>query len=480
MLAYWGAEVLAFFLQKPTSANRHVNTPTRQNTNTFSIMFNSLPHHFREHKLQADVRTLLLLRKAMEKGLVQTLGDLYLTLRSMVAKDPKDYGPFTVAFYDYFLAIQIKEGESLESAVIRSESFKQWRHMIQEEEKPEEEPDVKELLDRYLDEVHMSSFNIQEVVSGEEIFNKSDANRPDLNPDDDSAAPEEIDKAADYRNMSMEQLQERLKQIAERQKGKHRGGSHWIGTNGRSPFGFNGAALAGMRIGGSGGGKTARAVIGDKRFYPVDMDKTLTDDGIDVALAALKGIEEESSEEYLDIPVTIKEGLKQGGIFLPHISEKVNPKIQVALFVDNGGMSMLPYVRLVNKLFAKMKKRFAHDLKTYYYHNTLYKGAYTDERRRKFETIDKICSMDKNYSIFIIGDADMAPYELSVTSRETWQKLKDRFERIIWLNPMNERYWYASDTIPVLKQLIPMQPLSPKGIEKAVEEMNRKRKYSKL
>lgn len=443
-------------------------------------MFDSLPHHFREHKLNADVRTLLLLRKAMEKGLVQTLGDLYLTLRSMVAKDPKDYGPFTVAFYAYFLAIDIKSGESLESAVIRSESFKQWRHMITEEEKSEEEMDVKELLDRYLDEIHLTSFDIKKIVSGEDVFKNNDARRPDLNPDDNNAPPEKVDEAADYRNLSMEELQERLKEIAKHQKGKHRGGNHWIGSNGRSPFGNNGAALGGMRIGGSGGGKTARAVIGDQRFYPVDREKTLNDNGIDVALAALKGIEEESSEEYLDIPVTIKEGLKQGGIFLPHINEKITPKIQVALFVDNGGMSMLPYVKLVNKLFAKMKKRFAHDLKTYYYHNTLYKGAYTDERRRKFESIEKICSMDKNYSIFVIGDADMAPYELSSTSRESWQKLKDRFERIIWLNPMNERYWYASDTIPTLKNIIPMQPLSPRGIEKAVEEMNRKRKYAKL
>ena len=443
-------------------------------------MFQSLPHHFREHKLNADVRTLLLLRKAMDKGLVQTLGDLYLTLRSMVAKDPKDYGPFTMAFYEYFLAIDIKHGESLESAVIRSESFKQWRNMILEEEKPDEEPEVKEMLDRYLDEVHLSSFDIQKILSGEDIFRKSDANRPDLNPDDNAAPPDTIDTMADYQNIPMEEMMKRLEEISKRQRGKHRGGSHWVGTGGRSAFGNNGAAIGGIRVGGTGGSKGARAVIGDKRFYPVDKEKTLTDDGIDVALAALKGIEEESSEEYLDIPITIKEGLKQGGIFLPHIKEKVNPKIQVALFIDNGGMSMLPYVRLVNKLFSKMKKRFAHDLKTYYYHNTLYKGAYTDERRRKFESMDKICNLDKNYSIFIIGDADMAPYELSTTSRESWQKLKDRFERIIWLNPMNEKYWYASDTIPILKQIIPMEPLSPKGIENAVEEMNRKRKYSKI
>ena len=87
-------------------------------------MFESLPEHFRQYKLKADVRTLMLVRKSMEKGLVNTLGDLYLVLKGLLTNDPKDYGPFTTAFYQYFLNIDIKNGEQLDGAILRTETFK--------------------------------------------------------------------------------------------------------------------------------------------------------------------------------------------------------------------------------------------------------------------------------------------------------------------------------------------------------------------
>ena len=61
---------------------------------------------------------------------------------------------------------------------------------------------------------------------------------------------------------------------------------------------------------------------------------------------------------------------------------------------------MTPYVRLVLKLFSKMKRRFAHDLKTYYFHNSIYGGAYTDPARRHFEPIDQILANAKDYNVF--------------------------------------------------------------------------------
>ena len=140
---------------------------------------------------------------------------------------------------------------------------------------------------------------------------------------------------------------------------------------------------------------------------------------------------------------------------------------------------MTPYVRMVRKLFSKMKRRFAHDLKTYYYHNTIYDGLYTDERRLKFEKLSKILKQDKNYSVFVIGDADMAPSELTPRSYNNWEELKKRFPRMVWLNPMEKRFWNVSDTVPYLKRIFPMFGLTPKGIEKAVQQMNKKRKYAK-
>jgi uncharacterized protein with von Willebrand factor type A (vWA) domain len=212
----------------------------------------------------------------------------------------------------------------------------------------------------------------------------------------------------------------------------------------------------------------------------VDTHLILQDNNIDVALAFLKGIEDESVERYLDVPTTISEGVKEGGIFLAHEKEKIDQKVQVILLIDNGGWSMSPYIESVTKLFSKMKRRFAHDLKTYYFHNTLYDGAFTDEYRSKMEKIENICKLDKNYAVFIIGDADMAPYELSQGSLKTWMLLKERFERVIWLNPMDTQYWYSATTVEMLRQIFEMFPLSPHGIEKGVESMNRKRRFGRV
>ena len=216
-------------------------------------------------------------------------------------------------------------------------------------------------------------------------------------------------------------------------------------------------------------------------FFPVDTKLILQDNTVDVALTFLKGIEDESVERYLDIPLTISEGVKQGGVFLPFEKEKIEQKVQVLLLIDNGGWSMSPYVESVTKLFSKMKRRFAHDLKTYYFHNTLYEGAYKDEFRSysQLEMVDSICKLDKNFAVFIIGDADMGPYELTPNSLASWQKLKDHFQRIIWLNPTEERFWRNSNTIGKLSQEFDMFPLSPYGIEKGVELMNKKRRFSK-
>jgi len=87
-------------------------------------VFKSLPHYLRQQKLSGDIRTLLLIRKSMERGLIHTLGDLYLVLKGIITNSKQDIGPFTVAFYHYFLDIEIKKGESLDAAIARSETFK--------------------------------------------------------------------------------------------------------------------------------------------------------------------------------------------------------------------------------------------------------------------------------------------------------------------------------------------------------------------
>ena len=149
-------------------------------------MFQSLPQHFREYKLNAYVRTLMLLRRSMEKGLVNTLGDLYLVLKGLVTNSPKDYGPFTTAFYKYFLAIEIKPGEGLDSAILRSEIFKNWKEKKLLDLRQEEAPDMRELIDQFLNEVHISTYDIKKLLSGEDILNKDNPDQADSPGADDN------------------------------------------------------------------------------------------------------------------------------------------------------------------------------------------------------------------------------------------------------------------------------------------------------
>lgn len=437
-------------------------------------MLSSLPEKFRSHGLKADVRTLLLLRKAMQKGLVKTLGDIYNVLKGIVVKEPADIGPFTKAYYEYFLYIPIKPGQTLEDAILRSETFAKWKTQFLDE--ADRDITDEELVNTFLDQVHLTSYDIKEVISGKEIWDKDNPDQVDSDPLDDDSEPAErvLDKMADYSDLSLEELLERMEKVREQQRTRHQGGSHWIGTGGISPYGHGGAAKNGIRVGGQGGGRMARKVMGDKNYFPIDRDTLLNDDNVDAALASIKGVIEESATEKLDVPQTIKSGLKRGGLFIPELSSEKNEELKVIVLIDNGGYSMAPYVRSVQNLFRKMRTRFAHDLEVYYFHNTIYDRVYIDERRSKSIPVERLLMHNKSYRVFFIGDSAMAPYELNSVSIQNIQAIVHKFKKSVWLNPEPLKYWPHTYTIQVMKQLVPMFPLTPAGIERAVRAMNAK------
>ncbi|MCX2745536.1 hypothetical protein OO013_16770 [Mangrovivirga sp. M17] len=439
-------------------------------------MFSSLPEHFRSHGLKADVRTLLLLRKAMQKGLVKTLGDIHNVLKGIIVKEPTDIGPFTKAYYAYFLHIPIEPGQTLEDAILRSETFAKWKAEFLDE--ADRDYDEEELINIFLDEVHLTSYDIKEVINGKEIWDKDnpDLEDSDTAMNDQDSERRDLTKMADYSDLSLEELLERMEKVRQQQKTRHEGGSHWIGTGGISPYGHGGAAKNGIRVGGQGGGKIARKVMGDQHYFPIDRDALLlNDNNVDAALASIKGVIQESAFEKLDVPKTIKSGLKRGGLFIPELSSEKNEELKVIVLIDNGGYSMAPYVRSVQNLFRKMKTRFAHDLETYYFHNTIYDRVYIDERRTKSITIDQLLMHSKDYRVFFIGDAAMAPYEMDSLSIRTLKSIINKFKKTVWLNPEPLKYWPYTYTIQVVQQIIPMYPLTPAGIERAVVAMNKKR-----
>lgn len=442
-------------------------------------MFTSLPERFKNYHLKVDVRTLLLLQKAIERELVKTIGDLYNVLRTFIVKSPELIGPYTRAFYDYFLAIDIKNGEQLHDAVLRSKTFEEWK--VQNAGRLDEEMTRKQMADRFLDDVHMTHYDIQKVIDGRELWEKDRGDLEDnpQNDQDEKAERRPLDQMADYSDLTLEELMQRMEEVLKQQKSEHSGGSHWVGSGGISPYGHSGAAKEGIRVGGSGGGKMARKVMGDANFFPVDLDAILNDNNIDAALASLKGIVEESAQEILDVKQTIDRGLERGGLFLPEIKNQTEEKLQVLLFIDNGGYSMHPYIKVVQTLFRKMKTRFAHDLETYYFHNTIYGQVYSDQQRRKRVPIERILSKSPNYHVFFVGDAAMAPYELTNQSMNTYMEITKHFSKCAWLNPEPLKFWEHTLTIQIIKELIPMESLTPAGIEKAVLRMNKNKKNTR-
>ena len=437
-------------------------------------MFTTLPEAFKKFDLAVDVRALLLLQRAMDKGLVRTIGDLFNVLRTFIIKDPEHMGPYTKAFYAYFLDINIRPNDRLNDAILRSQTFEQWNETNFGRIEDDITPD--EWVNRFLDQVHLTHYDIKEVLDGRELWDKDKGDledNPEVNKDEVLNRP--LDRMADYSDLTLEELMQRMGEVKEQQQSEHSGGSHWIGTGGISPYGHGGAAKDGIRVGGSGGGKMARKVLGDSNFFPVDLEAILNDNNIDAALASLKGILDETAHEILDVKETIEKGLERGGLFIPEIKNETFDKLQVLLIIDNGGYSMHPYIKSVQTLFRKMKTRFAHDLETYYFHNTVYRQVFTDSQRRKSLPIERLLSKDPNYHVFFIGDAAMAPYELDRASLNTYSEIKEHFKKVAWLNPEPVRYWNGTLSTQIIKELLPMYPLTPKGIEQAVLEMNRKK-----
>ena len=437
-------------------------------------MFAKLPEAFKKFDLAVDVRALLLLQRAMDKGLVRTIGDLFNVLRTFIIKDPEHMGPYTKAFYAYFLDINIRPNDRLNDAILRSQTFEQWKETNFGRMEDDIAPD--EWVNRFLDQVHLTHYDIKEVLDGRELWDKDRGDLEDNPEENNEETPNRpLDRMADYSDLTLEELMQRMEEVKEQQKGEHSGGSHWIGTGGISPYGHGGAAKDGIRVEGSGGGKMARKVLGDSNFFPVDLDAILNDNNIDAALASLKGIIEETAQETLDVKETIEKGLERGGLFIPEIKNDTIDKLQVLLIIDNGGYSMHPYIKSVQTLFRKMKTRFAHDLETYYFHNTVYRQVFSDSQRRKSLPIERLLSKDPNYHVFFIGDAAMAPYELDRASLNTYSEIKEHFKKVAWLNPEPVRYWNGTLSTQIIKELLPMYPLTPKGIEQAVLEMNRKK-----
>src|SRR6201994_1889773 len=178
----------------------------------------------------------------------------------------------------------------------------------------------------------------------------------------------------------LDKLLETLRKRLEEQKGRHQGGSKWIGTGGTSPFGNSGYNPEGVRIG-QDTNRNFRAVkVWDKRdFKDLDGDVELGTRNIKVALRRLRKFARTGAPEELDLDETIRDTARKGYLDI-HMRPERHNAVKVLVFFDVGG-SMDWHVKLTEELFSAVRTEFKH-MEHFYFHNCLYERVWKDNRRR--------------------------------------------------------------------------------------------------
>ncbi len=286
---------------------------------------------------------------------------------------------------------------------------------------------------------------------------------------------------------SWEDIMETLRKRMEEQKGRHEGGSKWIGTAGTSPFGANGYNPEGVRIGQETNRHNRAVKVWDKReFKNLDATVELGTRNIKVALRRLRKFARDGAADELDLDATIKGTARKAYLDIVMRPERHNA-VKLLLFLDVGG-SMDPHVKLLEELFSAARTEFKH-LEYFYFHNCPYEALWKDNKRRWSErtpTFDLLHKYPHDYKLVFVGDASMSPYEINYAggsvehwndeAGEVWMKrLTDIYHSAVWLNPIPEQHWTHSQSIQMVKTLMEgrMFPLTLEGLDRAMRELTR-------
>ena len=285
----------------------------------------------------------------------------------------------------------------------------------------------------------------------------------------------------------LDKLMETLRQRLAEQKGRHQGGSKWIGTGGTSPFGAYGYNPEGIRIG-QDGNRNFRAVkVWDKReFKDFDDDVEIGTRNIKVALRRLRKFARTGTPEELDLDGTIK-GTAHKGYLDIHMRPERHNAVKVLLFFDVGG-SMDWHIKATEELFSAARTEFKH-MEHFYFHNCLYERVWKENRRRYQEitpTFDVMHTYPHDYKVIFVGDASMSPYEIAMPGGsvehmneepgQTWmERLTRTYPAAVWLNPVPESEWDYTQSIRMMRQLMSgrMYPLTLEGLDRAMRELVR-------
>jgi uncharacterized protein len=287
--------------------------------------------------------------------------------------------------------------------------------------------------------------------------------------------------------LGWDKLWETLKERLREQKGRHQGGSKWIGTAGTSPFGAYGTHPEGIRIGQDGNRNFSAIKVWDRReFKDLDDNVELGTRAIKIALRRLRQFARTGAAEELDLDSTIKGTAEKGFLDVRLRPERRNA-IKVLLFLDVGG-SMDYHVERVEELFSAARSAFKH-LEFFYFHNCPYERLWKNNRRRHAETTptwDVIHTYGSDYRLVFVGDASMSPYEIVMPggSVEHWnaeagsvwmERLLTHFKQAVWINPIPRQHWTYSQSTQILGKLMEgrMVPLTLDGLEQGMRILSK-------
>ncbi len=340
-------------------------------------------------------------------------------------------------------------------------------------------------LDKF-DQVFAATFKGLEQISFDQVLDAIDLPEDWLRKMAEKHLSEE-EKAEIEALGGFEKLMETLKQRLEEQKGRHQGGSKWVGTAGTSPFGAYGYNPEGVRIGQKESRHQRATKVWDKReFKNLDDTVELGTRNIKVALKRLRRWAREGAHMELDLDHTIRSTAENGYLDVKERPERHNA-VKVVMFLDVGG-SMDPHIKVVEELFSAARSEFKH-LEYYYFHNCLYEGVWRDNRRRWTEqtpTHEVLRTYGPDYKCIFVGDASMSPYEIAYPggANEHWneeagqvwlQRAKDQWTSHLWINPIPEKYWDYTHSIQMVKEIFEdrMVPMTLRGLEEGMKELTR-------
>lgn len=393
-------------------------------------MFIDFFYKLKEVGLPVSPTSFLILQKALKTGLVNSVDDFYTAARSILVKSERYFDIYDQVFAYFFKGVELPAMEGLEMDEIARAMLDDWLK------------DPKQLADALgLDEKALNKYT-----------------------------PEEL----------LEYFKQRLQDQTER----HDGGNKWIGTGGTSPVGHSGYHPGGMRVGGESRNKSAVKVAGERRYKDYSGYGPLTQSMVGEALKRLRNLVPAGPKDKINVDESIYQTMKNAGEIEIAFESSLRDRLKVILAIDNGGWSMDPYVTVVQTLFDYARAQFK-DVKTYFFHNTIYDNVWEDSSRyRKPVKVDSFLKRDPETRLIFVGDASMAPYELmsrdgsiyvqersGKTSVDRLKLLADTFKHSVWLNPVPAHIWHYTQTINVIRGIFPMYELSLDGLEQAVAQL---------